>query len=76
MTQKQETEKAVAIALKLFQAFYGRAYKKDILLLETGGSGEDVDYILFRNRFTGAEFRITGDPKTGNYTIDEIDEEA
>lgn len=72
MTQKQETEKAVAIALKLFQAFYGRAYKKDILLLETGGSGDNVDYILFRNRFTGADFRITGDPATGDYTIEEI----
>ena len=68
-------QNAVAIAPKLFQAFYGRAYKKDILLLETGGSGDNVDYILFRNRFTGAEFRITGDPVTGNYTIEEIEEE-
>lgn len=75
MTQKQETEKAVAISIKLFQAFYGRAFKKDILLLETGFDGSGFDYILFRNRFTGADYRITGNPKTGDYTIEEIEEE-
>lgn len=72
MTQKQETDKAVAVVMKCFQAFYGRIFKKDILLLETGFDGDDCDYILFRNRFTGADFRITGNPKTGDYTIEEI----
>ena len=75
MTINQEKAEAVRIAMKLFQAFYGRAYKKDILILETSSNGKGLDYILFRNRFTGAEFRITGNAETGDYTIEEIDDD-
>lgn len=72
---KREKIEATKIALKLFQAFYGRAYKKDILLLETGFNGKGCDYVLFRNTFTGAEFCITGNPATGDYKIEELDDD-
>lgn len=75
MTEKQENRQAVKIVRKLFQTFYGRIYDKDITLLETSFNGSGIDYIFFRNNFTGAEFRITGNPATGDYSIEQIDDE-
>lgn len=73
MTERQEKVQAVKIARRLFQAFFGRIYKKDITLLETGFDGVGIDYVLFRNDFTGRQYRISGNPATGDYQIDEID---
>ena len=73
MTEKQEVKQAIRIIRKLFQAFFGRIYTKDITLLETGFDGVGLDYILFRNDFTGRQYRISGTPETGDYVIDEVD---
>lgn len=73
MTEKQEVKQAIRIVRKLFQAFFGRIYKKDITLLETGFDGVGIDYVLFRNDFTGRRYRISGTPATGDYVIDEVD---
>ena len=73
MTEKQEVKQAIRIIRKLFQAFFGRIYTKDITLLETGSDGVGLDDILFRNDFTGRKYRISGTPATGDYVIDEVD---
>lgn len=73
MTEKQEVEQAIRIIRKLFRAFFGRIYTKDITLLEMSFDGVGIDYILFRNDFTGRQYRISGTPETGDYVIDEVD---
>ena len=52
MTEKQEVKQAIRIVRKLFQAFFGRIYTKDITLLETGFDGVGIDYTFFRTSST------------------------
>lgn len=72
MTFRQEKTEAVNLAKRLFQAAYGRIHKKDICLLEMGSDGYGIDYVLFRNDFTGRDYRITGTPILNDYVIDEV----
>ena len=73
MTERQEKIAAVRLAKKLFQMNYGRIYRKDITLLETGFFGDKSDMILFRNDYTGREYRICFDMESRTYFIDEME---
>lgn len=73
MTERQEKIAAVKLAKKLFQMNYGRIYRKDITLLETGFYGDKIDMILFRNDYTGREYRVCFDLESRTYFIDKME---
>ena len=74
MTERQEKKEAVKLAKNLFQMSFGRIYKRDIVLLETYYDGKRLDSILFRNHYTGREYRVLFDLESQMYFIEEMND--
>jgi hypothetical protein len=73
MTEKKERIKSIKIARQAFEKRFGRITRKDVTLLENGFDGERIDYVLFRNDFTGREYRVDFDARQYEYVIYETD---
>lgn len=74
MNEQKERNEAIKIAKQAFERRYGRIYNSDIALLETSFDGKRIDYVLFKNKFTGWDYRVDYSETRGKYYCEEVED--